>query len=325
MTALRSQPLPNADDARATAPSPAELAELMSAFNAVTAKLEDTHHTLRAEVARLNDELSDTRSQLRRAQELAALGEMAAGIAHEVRNPLGSIRLYAEALAQDLDDRPQESNIARNIVSSVTHLNGVVGDVLAFARELRVNTETLDAADVIDAAITACHRDDLKATVDVHNLTSQPDTTIDADPTLLRQAVINVVRNAVEAAASNATNPEPTPRVTVEAKPIALREQSGARREATAIIVTDNGPGIPEDVRTRIFNPFFTTRETGTGLGLAIVHRILDAHNGRVSIEDNPEVTQQRGTRVTLAIPHTHQHADAQRNGERDTHEGAHG
>src|SRR5262249_42196179 len=118
--------------------TPAELAELMATFNEVTGRLQGTHESLKREVVRLQGELRDANEQLQRSRRLAALGEMAAGIAHEVRNPLGSIRLYARMLEHDLVDRPQERSVATKIAAAVHGLDGVVGDVLSFAREARV-------------------------------------------------------------------------------------------------------------------------------------------------------------------------------------------
>jgi signal transduction histidine kinase len=119
-------------------PAPGELAELLGAFNDVTGRLQRTHERLQREVAGLKRELREANEQLSRSRRLAALGEMAAGIAHEVRNPLSSIRLYARMLEQDLADRPDQRSIAGRIGAAVHGLDAVVGDVLNFARELRV-------------------------------------------------------------------------------------------------------------------------------------------------------------------------------------------
>jgi signal transduction histidine kinase len=178
----------------------------------------------------------------------------------------------------------------------------VVGDVLAFARELRTRPETLDAANLIADATNACRNRAAELAVTLDTLDHTHNLTAHADPNLLRQALTNVIINAIEAAAS--TNTHATPRVTVSAEHHTLRTPDGSRTPATAIAVADTGPGIPEETRSRIFNPFFTTRETGTGLGLAIVHRILDAHNGRITI-DNQHTPQHPGATVRLIVPNT--------------------
>ncbi len=275
----------------------AELATLIESFNGAVAHLTATHDQLQGEVTRLQGELAGAQSQLHRAQELAALGEMAAGIAHEVRNPLGSIRLYAEALAQDLRDRPSECSVAERIVRCVTHLNAVVGDVLAFARELTLELETCEAKSLCDEAAELC-----AASVETAGVTLRVDAAgslaeVKCDRGFLLQALANVIRNGCEAAG------ESDGERVVEVKACArlLRQADGTRREAIAFVVRDTGAGISDEVRGRIFNPFFTTRKTGTGLGLSIVHRIVDAHGGAVTIGNGTETGG--GAVVELLLP----------------------
>ncbi|MCR9218103.1 MAG: ATP-binding protein [bacterium] len=275
--------------------SPTDLAELVGAFNEVTARLQSTHEQLRGEVARLQQELTDTRGQLRRAKELAALGEMAAGIAHEVRNPLVSIRLFGEALVSDLSDRPEEQGLAGKIVRSVDRLNAVVGDVLNFARDLRVQSDVIEVdallRDVAEVASGYARSVGVDLTV-----VASPGTQVSCDRGLLQQAILNVVRNGCEASADV---PDGARRVEVSVQERRGRTPDGASRPELAFCVADSGPGFPTEVRDRVFNPFFTTRETGTGLGLAIVHRILDAHDGSVVIASN----ENAGALVELRVP----------------------
>ncbi len=284
--------------------SPAELAEVMSAFNQVTTRLQSTHESLRTEVARLQAELREANEQLQRSKRLAALGEMAAGIAHEVRNPLGSIRLYARMLEQDLADRPPEKLIASKIASAVHGLDGVVGDVLSFSRELRVAPERLEAGPVLDRALEACwspqsegvrvvQRDRRRAGGIVRGLT----VALWCDPALMHQALVNIVRNALQAM-SEAPAPEGGHVLTLEAGPV--RSDDG--KAMFGISVTDTGPGVASETIDRMFNPFFTTRATGTGLGLAIVHRIIDAHAGRIVVRSRTS-GQERGTTFQLLLP----------------------
>jgi signal transduction histidine kinase len=133
--------------------SPRELGELLAAFNEVTSRLQATHEQLNAEVIRLRTELVEANHQLERSRRLAALGEMAAGIAHEVRNPLGSIRLYAKMLDEDLVDRPAQRETVRKIAGAARGLDQIVGDMLSFAREFRVRVDACDASDLFDQAL----------------------------------------------------------------------------------------------------------------------------------------------------------------------------
>src|SRR5690606_17045805 len=133
----------------------ADLADLMAAFNTATDRLQQTHHALQAEVRRLKGELHEANEKLRRSRELAALGEMAAGIAHEIRNPLGSIRLYAAMLAEDLTDRAPQRALARKIAQAVLDMDAIVADVLAFAREVRIRPGETTPGELFDHALQA--------------------------------------------------------------------------------------------------------------------------------------------------------------------------
>ncbi len=265
-----------------------DLAELMASFNEVTAKLEQTHAALRAEVARLKGELRRANDELERSRRLAALGEMAAGISHEIRNPLGSLRLYARMLVDDLGDRPEQRDIAAKMGASVTRLDEVVNDVLSFARETRVRPAAACAADLLEGAGEACGG--LAAGVEVS--VSGGDVEVWCDYGLAHRAIVNVVRNAVEAVADTDGGGRGAGRVEVSAATEAVACEEGGEgctEEWAVVRVRDDGPGVPPGVIERMFNPFFTTRAAGTGLGLAIVHRIMDAHGGRVSIRNNAE------------------------------------
>lgn len=304
--------------------SPDDLAGIVESFNAVVAKLQATHETLTREVASLKGELSDAKEQVARSKRLAALGEMAAGIAHEVRNPLGSIRLYARMLQTDLADRPEQQRIAERIAGAVTGLDAVVSDVLSFAREVRPRAASLDAGELFAAALAAA-RSDAPCWKDVVVKAPRPGAgpLVSCDPGLMNQALVNVIRNAVDAmdeARTSRTTPSspdaagqpPPPRVlTLHAGTRRVRwAASGAEAGAPAapaagpgprvqsvtrtmmvLSIKDTGPGIPPAVMERMFNPFFTTRATGTGLGLAIVNRIVDAHDGRVAVKNAPSDT----------------------------------
>jgi signal transduction histidine kinase len=286
-----------------------DLAELLGAFNDVTAKLHSAHESLRAEVGRLQGELRQANEQIERSRRLAALGEMAAGIAHEVRNPLGSIRLYAKMLVDDLGDRAKERGIAEKIGAATRGLDAVVTDVLAFAREMRIVAEPVEAGAVVTRAIEEClagDRADVGAgkrppirVVREDERRGTDGELIVCDPTLVHRALVNVIRNAIEAMREPGVA---TCELRVDVERLTLPGSTGESASFTAIVVRDSGPGIPEGVMERMFNPFFTTRATGTGLGLAIVHRIMDAHGGRVRVR-NAEGGGGGGAMVELLIP----------------------
>ncbi len=276
--------------------SPLELAELIRAFNDVTSRLQGTHETLTAEVTRLKGELHQANQQLRRARELAALGEMAAGIAHEVRNPLGSIRLYASAMEEDLADRPEQRLMAKKIADAVRGLNAVVSDVLAFARELRIDPEPIEVGELIDRSLAGCADLADRSGVEIRQPNEEiRSTVLHCDAALAQQALSNVMRNAIEATEECSGDRV----VEIEVTGCQVRASRGRPAPMVAISVRDHGPGVSDDVMKRMFNPFFTTRHAGTGLGLAIVHRIVDAHNGRVTVRNH----DRGGAVVELMLP----------------------
>ncbi|MFZ2873538.1 MAG: ATP-binding protein [Phycisphaerales bacterium] len=269
--------------------SPAELGELIGAFNEVTSRLQGSHEALRAEVSRLRGELSEANAQVARSQRLAALGEMAAGIAHEVRNPLGSIRLYARMLVQDLGDRPSERGLAERIDAATRTVDAIVQDVLTFSREFRVRREGTGLHALVTRVLESCRHDGVPGWKQVGVACDvDEELVVDCDESLLHQALVNVVRNAYEAMA------ECPDRVHE------LRVSGRTDGNGVMVAVEDTGPGVSAEVEARMFNPFFTTRHTGTGLGLAIVHRIVDAHGGRIRVRNNQPG---HGARVEIEIP----------------------
>ncbi|MBS0188807.1 MAG: hypothetical protein JSS51_12115 [Planctomycetes bacterium] len=279
--------------------SAGDLAELMAAFNTVTTRLQQTHDQLRAEVSRLTRELTEANEQLNRSKRLAALGEMAAGIAHEVRNPLGSISLFARMLKDDLVEKPAQQKLAEKIIASAKGLNAVVGDVLSFSREFRLRAEPTTAAELVDRALEACQHDGLEGwdRIEIVRKDRKPSAAaLEIDPSLVQQALANILRNAMEAMLEADSERKI---LTIEPAKQSAADAAGKRQSLAGIRVTDTGPGLSDEVLRRMFNPFFTTRKAGTGLGLAIVHRIMDAHGGRVVASNN----RAGGTTIELLFP----------------------
>lgn len=285
-----------------TPPTPDDLASLLRVMNDAASRLEVSHQQLQDQVVRLTQELGEANAQLERARRLAALGEMAAGIAHEVRNPLGCINLYSSMLDEDLRaDRPEQAAVARKISAAARSMESVISDVLAFARELRVRPDNVEPGALFDAVVEACAPQSIPAWKDVVIDRRICDgMNLVADGSLLRQALINVVRNAFEAMAEEGG--ARSNRLTLEAAERRVARAGGGTLRCAVLSVSDTGPGVTPDIVARMFNPFFTTRGAGTGLGLAIVHRIIDAHGGRVSVSNN---TQGPGATVELIIPMT--------------------
>jgi signal transduction histidine kinase len=290
LTTQAAIPTPDAPPMELTDQRLDELFRIIESYNQVSQKLQQTHETLTSEVCRLQTELASANVELQRTKRLAAMGEMAAGIAHEVRNPLASIQLYATILQKDLADRPQQQDVARKIGAAVRGLDAVVGDVLSFARELKLKRDEVPAAAIFDRAVESLRPMIETARVVVKIQLEDDEIAVSCDRDAIHQAMTNLVRNAVEAMERGGT-------LTL----IAERDSGGVR-----ICVKDTGPGISDESIDRIFNPFFTTRATGTGLGLAIVHRIVDAHGGAIAVHND---SARGGAVFTLTLPSHEPHA----------------
>lgn len=273
--------------------SAGDLAEILREVGEVTARLHDSHEALQREVARLRAELGEANENLQRSRRLAALGEMAAGIAHEIRNPLGAIALSARMLEQGVDDASERSMIARRIGDGVRGLDAIVRDVLSFARDLKPRREAIDAEDflrrVAQCVCVGELGESVRLEIDAERESGQP-ISVWGDPGMLTQALVNVARNALEAMEE------------VPAGARVLRLTAARDGASAAICVSDSGPGIDGETLDRMFNPFFTTRASGTGLGLAIVHRIIDAHGGSIRVRTGAEAELGRGTTFEIRL-----------------------
>ena len=267
-----SAPTTSSDNARRID----ELGRIIIAYSEVTEKLQQSHDQLTETVRALQSELGEKNRLLERKNRLAALGEMAAGLAHEIRNPLGGIQLYASMLAQDVADRPESLTTVRKISGGVRRLEALVGQVLQFSREIVAHPEAVDLAEIVDGAVEmAAAKFEERGVRCVVDGPHPMNVTI--DPLLLGQALLNLLLNAAEAIEGGGD-------VTVRFAPPAA--DSDVRQ--FHLVVTDAGAGIPPQVLDRIFNPFFTTKDAGTGLGLSIVHRIVEAHEGTITATNEP-------------------------------------
>jgi signal transduction histidine kinase len=252
-----------------------ELGRIIMAYSEVTEKLQQSHDQLHQTILALQSELGEKNRLLERKNRLAALGEMAAGMAHEIRNPLGGIQLYASILAKDVSDRPASLAVVQKISGGVKRLEALVGQVLQFSRESRASMTLMNLPDVIEQSIElggpALQERNVRCVID-----GPRPMHVTADPLLVGQVVLNLLLNAAEAIADGG------PGGTVTIRYASPPPDSDARQ--FHMIVRDSGPGIPAHVLDRIVNPFVTTKDTGTGLGLAIVHRVVEAHDGTIIV-----------------------------------------
>ena len=238
----------------------------------------------------------EERERLR--DRLAALGEMAAAIAHEVKNPLAVIEVMAGILKRQLPESPDAQNILADIIKEAKMANVIVQEVLAFVRPIRLQVEDIAVADVIRDAIATAESHSLKGNVQLRVDLPEALRPIQGDPHQLRQIFTNLLTNAFEA--MDGAGAIDITAAAVDADDEAASAAEQATGPTILITISDNGPGIPAEVIDRIFSPFFTTKPQGSGLGLAIVRKIVDAHDGRIDVGGRPG----GGTifRVTLPV-----------------------
>ena len=234
----------------------------------------------------------EERERLR--DRLAALGEMAAAIAHEVKNPLAGIEVMAGLLKRRLADNTEAHELLGDIINEAKMANAIVIEILDFVRPIRLQVEPLAVAEIVadaDAmAATPARRGTTAVRVEL-----PPDLPeVEGDANQLRQLFTNLIANAIEALEGRGSVVVSGATLRGRASPFAV-ETGGA----VAIDVTDDGPGIPEEIRDRIFSPFFTTKAKGSGLGLAIVRKIVDAHEGRIDVS----VGERGGTTFRVLLP----------------------
>jgi len=264
---------------------PSELMELFEQFNRTTERLRFSHEELQGRVAELSRELAEKNEELRLKSRLATIGEMASAVAHEVRNPLGAIELYASMLEQDLRELPQRSVLASKILAGVKTLESTVQNLLAFTSAPAVEKKMVDLAEVLSEAFWLAIPDSGRG-IEVETEFHPQPLVAEVDPGQMQRAFINILQNAAQAMPEGG-------RLTVEGGLLA------GERHGAFIELTDSGPGIPEDVLARVFNPFFSTKQNGLGLGLSLAQRIVQCHQGTISAVNVPPM----GARFRIELP----------------------
>jgi signal transduction histidine kinase len=229
------------------------------------------------ELTEANRQLERAQAEARRSERLAALGQLSAGLAHEIRNPLGVIKGSAETLNRKLENsNPLASELAGYISSEVNRASALVTRFLDFARPLRTETRPQRVTDLIDQALKSV-ADQWKGGPVVVDRQYQKDLLpVPLDENLCEQVFLNLAQNAYEAMGDRGG----TFRIEVSAT-----RSNG--RKGVQVRLKDTGPGVPAEMREQIFNPFVTTKKTGVGLGLSIVSKIVDEHHGTIRLENS--------------------------------------
>ncbi|MBT8342868.1 MAG: PAS domain-containing protein [Desulfatitalea sp.] len=225
--------------------------------------------------------------QVRRTERLAAVGRLAAGVAHEIRNPLSSIRGFAYLLGKDYDETSSKHEYADVMVREIDRINHVVSNLLDFARPMTLEPEDICIDDIIAHVVSLVSADTKAQNIVIHIHDGTDCLRMFADPNQLTQAILNLILNAIQALEGGGA--------------IDIRAGHHDQKQGVILHVEDNGPGIEPALQEKIFEPFYTSREKGTGLGLAMVRKIAESHNGDVYFE-SPPPGKTSGTRFTLLL-----------------------
>jgi signal transduction histidine kinase len=234
---------------------------------------------------------------LRRSESLAAVGSAAAQLAHEIKNPLGSIRLGVEMLRQYTNNPEAEKTISL-VERGIHHLNKLVVDVTQFSRHRPLDISEVDLREVVNSSVELVmdrvHEKETPLEVDFDEESIKGSW----DEAQVREVLVNLLANAIDASAAKSPVRVSTQLVDAEGRLRSINDVS--RQEARArIVIADDGAGMDEKTLARLFEPFFTTKKRGTGLGLSIVRQIIDLHGGIIDVESEPG----KGTKFTIDLP----------------------
>jgi signal transduction histidine kinase len=249
-------------------------------------------------LAETNRRLEQAQAEARRSERLAALGQLSAGLAHEIRNPLGVIKGSAEMLTQKLgDSNPLATELAGYISTETNRLSALVTRFLDFARPLHADLTPQDITTVLDRALNDVAQFWKGAPVRVEKEYAPQLPPVPLDESLCEQAFVNIVQNAYDAMGSSGGM------LRVRVRQSRTESRDGRSLDGVEVRIADTGPGIPAELREQIFNPFVTTKKSGVGLGLSIVSKIIDGHHGTIRIEPpgNPAGDSNRNLSVAGA------------------------
>ena len=253
------------------------------------------YQELAGTLAETNRKLAQAQEEARRSERLAALGQMSAGLAHEIRNPLGVIKGSAEMLHQKLgESNPLASELAGYISSETNRLSALVTRFLDFARPLHTELVPQEITAVLDRALhsVSLTRKEEDALMRVERQYDPGLPPVPLDESLCEQAFVNLIQNAYDAMGDTGG----TLRVTAA-------KANLVKRHGIEVRIEDTGPGIPPELREQIFNPFVTTKKTGVGLGLSIVSRIIDGHHGTIRVASGKDGSGQQGAAFVVFFP----------------------
>ncbi|MFQ5804927.1 MAG: sensor histidine kinase [Phycisphaerae bacterium] len=276
---------PEVQSSRPPALDTDELRSVLHDYMEATQRLQRTHETLQHEVVRLRSEVESKDRELEQRRRLASLGELAAGVAHEVRNPLGALRLYSGLLRSQFGEPGPALELIEKIDAGIRAIDCVVQDTLALApRSGKLLPRSLRS--IVESAHELCRATLQGRQVALEVRYEVSDVLVLTDETALQRVFVNLIANAAQASPENAA--------------VLVQVRAGPEGQVQ-VRVTDEGPGVPQEIIEKVFDPFFTTKESGMGLGLTIAHRLVEAHGGRLTARNRPE----GGAEFVVALPTT--------------------
>ncbi len=252
-----------------------EIGELGRYFNEMVRELRESREKLQ--------QLYDT--QMSRAEHLATLGELATGLAHEIRNPLAGIAGVIEIIGQELPESSRGREVLNEVRQEILHIKRILSDLLDYARPKPPDFRAADLHVTTEHAVALARHQVLSRPIEIEMVNAKPPPSVEHDEAQIQQVLLNLLLNALQAIDGAGRI-----RLTLE-----------ARNGFAVVTVTDTGRGIPPEDLPRLFRPFFTTKGKGTGLGLSVARRIVEAHGGRIEVRSTPG----RGSEFSVWLPLT--------------------
>jgi two-component system NtrC family sensor kinase len=254
---------------------------LLTQSRRLYSRLDKSHKELKIS----HDELEQAQRQLIQSEKLASIGQLAAGVAHELNNPLGTIILFSSMLKKDLDHNEKWEKDIALVIQEAERAAKIVKDLLGFSRETKLKPGLVNINSIIEEAVSLLIKRSLFRNIQVKQDLEASIPTTFADPDLLKQVFFNIILNGAQAMEGSGV--------------LTIRSQTDNGSKEIVIQIEDTGKGISEDHLSRLFDPFFTTKEKGTGLGLALVYGIISKHRGTIDVKSELG----KGTGFTIHLP----------------------
>ena len=254
---------------------------LLERLQGLYSSLEKSHKQLKNS----HEELEQAQRQLIQTEKMASLGQLAAGVAHELNNPMGTITMFGRILQEEMGDNEKWKKDMNLIVKEADRAAKIVKDLLNFSRETKIKPGLVNINDVIEEALSLLEKQSMFHNIEIIKKLDSSIPPTFADPDLLKQVFLNIILNGAQAMEGNGK--------------LTLMSQRADSNKKIKIIIKDTGKGIPEKNLQRLFDPFFTTKEKGTGLGLALVYSIVSKHKGLVNVESK----QGKGASFFIEMP----------------------